>query len=85
MTREETTLLMLAFGALVALLIWYKRPVADIPLSDYTEPVTNLTVNQPFMFSPPVANIMPQTASSELGVPLSDTDPYYSSQNCGCY
>lgn len=83
MTREETVILMLAFGALVTVLVWQVRPGESVA-APADSAVTNLTYNQPFMFAPPVANIMPNAAASQLGVP-SNSDVFYDpAKMCGC-
>lgn len=87
MSREETTIIVLTLGALVAYLAWFTKPPAVIEEGEAAVAygATNLTLNQPFMFAPPVANILPQQAASQLGQPMPTSEPYYSATyGCGC-
>jgi hypothetical protein len=85
MSKDERIILMLALIALVALVIG-KWKASHAP-AGYTpsEGLTNLNYNQPrWAFAPPVANILPQSAASMLGVPLPD-GAKWSTSDCGCY
>lgn len=81
MSKDERVVLMLALIALVALVIGkWKASIAPAGYES-SEPMTNLTYNQPrWQFAPPLANILPQSADSMLGVSL----PSYTA-DCGCY
>lgn len=71
MGPDEKIIISVAVVALVAILIFNlkgeEKPTNEIVLSNEDIPTSFLTYNQPYMFSPPVANILPQTASGILG------------------
>lgn len=83
MGNDERTLLVVTMIALVALVIAKWKATISPPGYKSHEPLTNLNYNQPrWAFAPPVANIIPQSAASMLGVELPDSGMI---SDCGCY
>jgi len=79
MERSEQVFIGVAFVALVALVILDLRSKAAITPTEATQPTNNplamatqegpayLLYNQPWMFSPPVGNIMPSVTVGQAG------------------
>jgi hypothetical protein len=98
MGKEERIIFALGFVALVALVIFSRGPVPMTGNAPTSPPDTTanpvdyqsaslanyLTYNQPWLMAPPVANILPQSASGQLGQALPDADNSGDFYGCGC-
>ena len=96
MEKHEKILLVLGALLIVAVLIWDYKPADDVPhltLNNQNPPQNQawnkwkfLTYNQPYLFAPPVANILPATAIGILGIKYTPDPQNYDGTlaDCGC-
>lgn len=92
MSKDERIILAISFTALVALIIAkWRNVVSGDPSPAESDSgalsLTPLTYNQApmFMFSPPVANVLPNSAASLGGSVTGVTDHrFYDPASCGC-
>ena len=92
MNKDEKILLICGVLVVAALLLWsYDPKIMDQSKNEPEQPAdavipksSYLTYNQPYMFSPPVANVLPQTASGILGQPFPETGNSTPISDCGC-
>jgi len=97
MGKDERIILAVGFVGLVALLLYHFTDLKnnnitaadDLAAPDLLVPsgqANYMTYNQPFLFSPPVANVLPATASGILGQSFEQPPPSSLETNydCGC-
>lgn len=97
MSKDERIILAVGFVGLVAILLYHFTDLKsnavtaenDVAAPDLLVPsgqANYMTYNQPFLFSPPVANILPATASGILGQSFEQPPPssYDDGSTCGC-
>lgn len=89
MSKDEKIIMALGFLAVAAIILYVQRPDTDAPPTEAEIdaeyiPVSYLTYNQPYMFAPPVANILPPAASGILGQAFEKAKSVFSN-DCGCF
>lgn len=97
MGKEERIIFALGFIALIAAVIFSRSGNAPLTGDAATSPpdlttaptdrnvdFNYLTYNQPFMFAPPIANVLPQVASGQLGQQFASADYSNDISTCGC-